>query len=201
MTTASKGASETRQLTQYVTTANSEEPPSSLCLSYTSMNNSGDWMNSQTYLKGCLNLSRWHSCRMQSKASLNSALLRPLMNTPLQPLEQVLAPTLPTHPTTIFSSMLVLGMMQPILPLPLREVMYIQPLVPKISMISRNPMKHISLKTLIHHQMISTRCIRPNKANHYLHQFLDFRGITPESQPPLHLRNHLKICYSCLCSC
>ena len=40
------------------------------------------------------------------------------------------AHTSPTHPTTIFSLMLVLGMMQPILPLPLREGMYIQLLVP-----------------------------------------------------------------------
>ena len=70
------------------------------------------------------------------------------MNTPLQPLEQVLAPTLHTHPTTTFSPMLVLGMMQPILPLPLREGMYIQLLVPKISMILRNPMRHISPNTL-----------------------------------------------------
>ena len=94
------------------------------------------------------------------------------MNTPLQPLEQILAPTLHTHPTTTFSPMLVLGMMQPILPLPLREGMYIQLLVPKISMILRNPTRHISLRTLIHHKMISTRCTKPNKANHHLHPYL-----------------------------
>ena len=86
-------------------------------------------MNSQTYLKECLNLSRWHSFRMQSRTSLNSGLLRPLMSTPLQP----------THPTTTFLSMLVLGMMQSIVPLPLREGMYIQLLVPKLSMILRSP--------------------------------------------------------------
>ena len=51
----------------------------------------------------------------------NSSLLRPLMNIPPQPLEQGYAHISPTHPTAIFSSMLVLGMMQPILPLPLRE--------------------------------------------------------------------------------
>ena len=34
---------------------------------------------------------------MQSRTSLNSVLLRPLMNTPLPPLEQVLVPSLPTH--------------------------------------------------------------------------------------------------------
>ena len=149
-------------------------------------------MNSQTCLKECLNLSRWHIFRMQSRTSLNSALLRHLMNTPLQPLEQVLAPTSPTNPTTTFSSMLVLGMMQPILPLPLREGMYIQLLVPKISMILRNPKRHITLRTLTNHQMISTRCTKPNKVIHHLHPYLGFRGITPESQHPLHQRNPSK---------
>ena len=47
------------------------------------------------------------------------------MNTSLQLLEQVHASSLPTHPTTTFSSMLVLGMMQLILPPPPRGGMYI----------------------------------------------------------------------------
>ena len=140
-------------------------------------------MNSQMYLKECLNLSKWHSLRMQSRISHNSALLRPFMNIPPQPLEQGHAHISPTHPTTIFSSMLVLGMMQPKLPLPLRGGMYIQLLVPKISMILRNPMRHRSPLTLIHHQMISIRCIRPNKANHHLHHYLGLRRIILESQP------------------
>ena len=45
----------------------------------------------------------------------------------------------PTHPTTIFSSMLVLDMMLPILPLPLRERMYMQLMVPYITMVLLNP--------------------------------------------------------------
>ena len=53
MTTASKGASEKRKFTQYVTNmcliANSGEPPSNLF--YTSLNNSGNWKNSPTHLK------------------------------------------------------------------------------------------------------------------------------------------------------
>ena len=73
-------------------------------------------MNSKTLWKECLNLSRWYSFGMQSRISLNSVMLFPLMNTPLEHLEQVLSPSLPTHPTTTFSSMLVLGMMQPIHP-------------------------------------------------------------------------------------
>ena len=146
-------------------------------------------MNSQTSLKECLNLSRWHSFRMQRKTSLNSVLLRPLMNTCVQPLDQVLAPNLPTHLTTIFSSMLVLDMMQLVLPLPPRGGMYIQLQVLMISILLRNLTKHISLRTLTHHQMISTRCTKPNKANHHLHSYLGFRGITSESQHPLHPRN------------
>ena len=67
---------------------------------------------------------------------------------------------------------------------PLREGMYMQLLVHMISMILMNPTWHSSLPTLIHHQMISTRCIKPNKANHRLNYYLGFRGITPESQPP-----------------
>ena len=126
---------------------------------------------------------------MQSRTSHSSALLRHLMNIPPQPLEQGDAHTSPTHPNTIFSLMIVLGMMQPILPLPLRERIYILLLVPKISMILRNPMRHSSPQTLIHHQMVSTRSIRPNKANHHLHFYLGFREITPESQLPLHLRS------------
>ena len=141
-------------------------------------------MNSQTYLKECLNLSRWHSFRMQSRTSNNSALLRPLMNIPPQPLEQDHAHISLTHPTTIFSSMLVRGMMQPILQLPLREGMYIQLLIPKISMILSNPTRHISLKTLIHYQMTSIRCIKPNKANHHLHPYLGFQR--DHSRKPIH---------------
>ena len=74
-------------------------------------------MNLQIQLKGCLNLSRWHSVRMQSRISHNLALLKPLMTIPPQPLELDHAHTSATHCTTIFSSMLVLDMMLPILPL------------------------------------------------------------------------------------
>ena len=57
------------------------------------------------------------------------------MNIPPQPLELGQAHTSPTHPNAIFSSMFVLGMMLPILPLTLREGMYMQLWVPMISMI------------------------------------------------------------------
>ena len=76
---------------------------------------------------------------MQLRISHNLALLKPLMSIPPQPLEQGHAHTSPTHPTTSFSSMLVLGMMQPILPLPLREGMYMQVMVPMIIMVFAEP--------------------------------------------------------------
>ena len=51
------------------------------------------------------------------------------------------------QPTSISSSMLVLGMMQPIHQLLPKEEMYIQLLVHRISPLVRNPTKHSSLKT------------------------------------------------------
>ena len=57
------------------------------------------------------------------------------------------------------------------------------------SILLKNPMKHISLRTLTHHQMTTTRCTKPNKASHHPHPYLGFRGITPESKHPLHPRN------------
>ena len=61
------------------------------------------------------------------------------MSIPPQPLKLYHAHTSPTHPTMIFLSMLVLDMMLPILPLPLREGMYMQLMVPMITMVLLNP--------------------------------------------------------------
>ena len=44
-----------------------------------------------------------------------------------------------------------------------------------------DPMNHTSIMILTHHQMISTRYTKPNKANHHLHPCLGFREIIPES--------------------
>ena len=108
------------------------------------------------------------------------------MNIPPQPLELGHGHTSPTHPTTIFSSMLVLGMMLPNLPLPLREGMYMQLMVPMISMVLLNPMGHRSLQTLIHPLMIDTRSTKPNMANNHLHPYLDFKDHSrkPTSSTP-----------------
>ena len=137
----------------------------------------------------CLNPQKWHSFRMQSRTFLNSALFRPLINTPLQLLDQDLVPSLPIHPITTCSSLLVLDMMQPILPPLPRGGIYVQLLEPKISMLLKNPMKHTYIMTLTHHQMTSIRYTKPNKASHHLHPYLGFREITPARQPPLQPKN------------
>ena len=72
---------------------------------------------------------------------------------------------------------------------PPRGGMYIQLQELKISMLLKTLTKHISLRTLTYHQMISTRCTKPNKANHHLHPYLGFKAINPESHHPLHPRN------------
>ena len=63
---------------------------------------------------------------MLSRTFHISALLKPLMNTPPPPLEMDHSHTLPKHPTTSFSSMHVLGMMQPTLQILPGEGMYMQ---------------------------------------------------------------------------
>ena len=132
MTTVSKGASEMRKLTHYVT---------NIVLDSQFRGTSQQFVlhfNEQfRRLDELTNLSE----RMPE--SINMALLQnAVKNIPQLSIVETLdeytsttsgaghAHTSPTHPTTIFSLMLVLGMMQPILPLPLREGMYIQLLVP-----------------------------------------------------------------------
>ena len=74
MTTSSKGASDERKLTHFVTNTvldnQSREPHNSLfCIL---MSSSGDWMNLLTYLRECQTLSRWHFFRMLLKTYLSS---------------------------------------------------------------------------------------------------------------------------------
>ena len=68
------------------------------------------------------------------------------------------------HLTTISSSMLVSDMIPPIHLLPLREGMSMLLLVLRTSTPLKNPTKHISLRILTPHQMTSIRYIRPNIA-------------------------------------
>ena len=73
-----------------------------------------------------------------------------------------------------------------------RRNIYMQLPVLTITMKLRNLTKHFSPQTLIHHQMTSTRYIRPNKANLHLNHYLVFRGINPGNHLLLHPRNHSK---------
>ena len=73
--------------------------------------------------------------------------LKHWMNTPLPPLWMGHSLTSTTYPTTMSSSMHVLGTMPPThQPLP-REEMYMLLLAPRISPLLRNRMKHILLKS------------------------------------------------------
>ena len=111
------------------------------------------------------------------------------MNTPLQLLELVHAPSLHTHPTTTFSSMHVLGMMQlTIPPFPMRKNVYTGAGAPDLTAIEAPQEAHFS-------QDIAT----PSDDFCLVHQakqgkppptpLSGFRGITLESQHPLHPRN------------
>ena len=75
MTTSSKGASEKRKLTHYVTNTvlvNQSRGTMQINLFCTLMSSSGDWLNLLIYLRGCQTLSRRHFFRMMSKTSLSS---------------------------------------------------------------------------------------------------------------------------------
>ena len=74
MATSSKGASEKRKLTHYVTNTVLDNQfrgttQQFFCIS---MSSSGDWMNLLTYLREFQTPSRWHFFRMLSKTSLSS---------------------------------------------------------------------------------------------------------------------------------
>ena len=111
------------------------------------------------------------------------------MNIPLPPVEMDHPHTLTIHLSTISLSMLVSDMMPPKHQHPLRGEMYMQLLVPRISILLKNPTKHIFLKILTPHQMIFIRYIRPNIAENLPHHYLASRKITPESLPLLHPRS------------
>ena len=177
MTTASKGASEKRKLTHYVTNTVFDSQFRGTSQQFVlHFNEKFRTLDELTDLAETMPESLKMALFQNAVKDIpHSALLRPLMNTPLQLLEQDLVPSLPIHPITTCSSMLVLDMMQPILPTLPRGGMYIQLLELKISMLLKNPTKHTSIMTLTHHQMTSSRYTKPNKASHHLHPYLGFR--------------------------
>ena len=113
------------------------------------------------------------------------------MNKPLQPVGRDHSHTSTIHLTTISSSMLVSDMMPPKHLLPLREGMSMQLLVLRTSTPLKNPTKHISLRILTPHQMISIRYIRPSIAENPPHLYLVCKKISPGNLLLLHPRNHL----------
>ena len=114
------------------------------------------------------------------------------MNRLLPPQGMVHSLTSTTCPTTISSSMHVLGMMPPThQPLP-REEMYMQLLAPRISPLLRNPTNPTSLKTLTHHLMTFTKYIKPNITKSLPNLYQGSRGIMPQRTIPQHPRNPLK---------
>ena len=119
-------------------------------------------MNLLTYLRECQRLLRWHFFRMLSKTSPSSVQLKCWMNTPLPPLGMGHSLTSTNYPTTISSSMHVLGMMPPTHQPIRREEMYMLLLAPRISPLLRNTTNHSSLKTQKPHQMTSIKYIKPN---------------------------------------
>ena len=126
---------------------------------------------------------------MQSRISPNLALLKPLMSIPPQLLEVGCAHSSPTHPTTIFSSMLVLGTITST-PSKRRNVYAtdgendhsgtVEPNGVQVSPDIDTPSDDF------------TRSTKPNMANNHLHPYLGFRRIITESQPLLLLRSHIR---------
>ena len=111
---------------------------------------------------------------MQSRISPNLAVLKFLMNIPPQSLELDHAHTTPTYPTTIFSSIPVLDMMLPILPLPLREGMYMQLMVPLITMVLLKHMGHNFSPDIDTPSDDFARSTKPNMANNHQHPYMGF---------------------------
>ena len=128
MTTTLKEASEKRKLTQYVTNTELDSQFRGTSQQFfLHFDEQFRRLDELTDLGEIMPESiKMALFRMQSRTFLNSALLRPLMSTLLQLLEQDLVPSLPMNPITTFSSMLVLYMIQPILPPLPRGGMYIQ---------------------------------------------------------------------------
>ena len=95
-----------------------------------------------------------------------------------------------SHTFTIHLTTISLSMLKHLHPL--RGEMYMQLLVPRISILLKNPTKQIFLRILTPHQMTFIRYIRPNIAEKIPHHYLASRKITPENLPLLHPRNHLR---------
>ena len=103
------------------------------------------------------------------------SIVETLMNIPLPPVEMDHSHISTTHLTTISLSMLVSDMMPPKHLHPLRGEIFMQLLVLRISTLLKIPTKHISFRILTPHQMTFIRYIRPNIAENHPHHYLASR--------------------------
>ena len=122
------------------------------------------------------------------------------MNTPLQLLEQDLVPSLPIHPITTCSSMLVLDMMQPILPPSSKRRNVYTAAGAKALNAIEEPTRHTSIMTLTQsdnfYHIQQAKQGKPSST-----PLSSFREITPEIQLPLQPKNLSKIRWPCICPC
>ena len=189
MTTLSKGASEKRKLTHYLTNAVLDGQfrgiTQQLIIRFNEQFRRLDDLTD-------ISERMPESVRMLSRTSPSSALLKLLISIPPPFVEMIHSHISTIHLTTISSSMLVLGMM----PLKHQHIpkgeMYMLLQVLRISVLLKTLMEHSSLKTLIHHQIISIRYIRPKIAQSPPDHYLGSSGIISENQPPLHPRSLLR---------
>ena len=169
MTTASKGTSEKRKLTQYVTNTILDRQLRGTTQHF-------DLYFNEQFRR----LDDLTDFSERMPESIKMALLKnavkdipqlsiveTMMTTVELHLDMVLLHTFHTHPIMIFSSMHVSGMIPPTLQPPETEEMCTQLLEHKLTPTLMSTTKHCSPKALIHLQMISTKCTRPNRVNHH----------------------------------
>ena len=151
MRTSSKGASEKRRLTQYVTNTVLDDLKVLLnSLSFISMNNLGNQRKSLRTMRSFHLLCSLPSCKLLSGASTILGLLKLWMSSKAPPMDMDPPLPCPIKPTMIYSSMPVLGMIRLKRPIWVKEEMsitqiYIIPmliiLLPALTMYQTHPMK------------------------------------------------------------
>ena len=114
MRTSSKGASEKRRLTQYVTNTVLDDNFKGTNEQFVSisMNNLGNWRNSLSTVRSFHLLQSLPSCKLLSGASMILGLLKLWMSSKAPPMDMDPPLPCPMTPTMIYSSMPVLGMIK-----------------------------------------------------------------------------------------
>ena len=114
MRTSSKGASEKRRLTQYVTNTVLDDNFKGTNEQFVpiSMNNLGNWRKSLRTVRSFHLLQSLLSCKLLSGASMILGLLKLWMSSKAPPMDMDPPLPCPMTPTMIYSSMPVLGMIK-----------------------------------------------------------------------------------------